>query len=38
MSALMEEVCSSQIEGAATTRRVAKEILRKSITLRDRLQ
>ena len=39
MSALMEEaIRSSQIEGAATTRRVAKEMLRKNITPRDRLQ
>ena len=39
MSALMEEaIRSSQIEGAATTRRVAKEMLRKNITPRDRSQ
>lgn len=39
MSALMEEaIRSSQIEGAATTRRVAKEMLRKNITPHDRSQ
>ena len=39
LGALMEEaIRSSQIEGAATTRRVAKEMLRKNITPRDRSQ
>ena len=39
MSALMEEaIRSSQIEGAATTRRVAQELLRKNIAPRDRSQ
>ena len=33
-----EAIRSSQIEGAATTRRVAKEMLRKNITPRDRSQ
>ena len=37
VSSLMEEaIASSQIEGAATTRRVAKEMLRKNLKPRDR--
>ena len=37
ISSLMEEaISSSQMEGAATTRRVAKEMLRKNITPRGR--
>ena len=39
ISSLMEEaISSSQIEGAATTRKVAKEFLRKNITPRDKSQ
>ena len=39
LSALMEEaIASSQMEGAATTRKVAKEMLRKQIKPRDRSQ
>lgn len=39
VSSLMEEaIASSQIEGAATTRRVAKEILRKNLKPQDRSQ
>ena len=39
ISSLMEEaIFSSQMEGAATTRKVAKEMLRKKITPRDRSQ
>jgi Fic family protein len=39
VSSLMEEaIASSQIEGAATTRRVAKEILRKNFKPQDRSQ
>ena len=37
ISSLMEEaISSSQMEGAATTRKVAKEMLRKKITPRDK--
>ena len=39
VSSLMEEaIYSSQMEGAATTRKVAKEMLRKKITPRDKSQ
>lgn len=39
VSSLMEEaIYSSQMEGAATTRRVAKEMLRKKMTPRDKSQ
>lgn len=39
VSSLMEEaISSSQMEGAATTRKVAKEMLRKKITPKDRSQ
>lgn len=39
VSSLMEEaISSSQMEGAATTRKVAKEMLRKKLTPRDRSQ
>lgn len=39
ISSLMEEaISSSQMEGAATTRKVAKEMLRKKITPRDKSQ
>lgn len=39
ISSLMEEaISSSQIEGASTTRKVAKELLRKNITPRDKSQ
>ena len=39
ISSLMEEaISSSQMEGAATTRKVAKEMLRKKMTPRDRSQ
>lgn len=39
ISSLMEEaISSSQMEGAATTRRVAKEMLRKNLAPRDRSQ
>lgn len=39
ISSLMEEaIASSQIEGAATTRRVAKEMLRKNLKPQDRSQ
>jgi Uncharacterized conserved protein len=39
ISSLMEEaISSSQIEGAATTRKVAKELLRKNITPHDKSQ
>ena len=39
ISSLMEEaISSSQIEGASTTRKVAKEFLRKNITPRDKSQ
>ena len=39
ISSLMEEaIYSSQMEGAATTRKVAKEMLRKKMTPRDRSQ
>lgn len=39
VSSLMEEaISSSQMEGAATTRKVAKEMLRKRITPKDRSQ
>lgn len=39
ISSLMEEaISSSQIEGASTTRKIAKEFLRKNITPRDKSQ
>lgn len=39
VSSLMEEaISSSQMEGAATTRKVAKEMLRKKLTPKDRSQ
>ncbi|MDL2277271.1 Fic family protein [Parabacteroides sp. OttesenSCG-928-G07] len=39
VSSLMEEaISSSQIEGAATTRKIAKELLRKNISPRDKSQ
>lgn len=39
LSALMEEaIASSQMEGAATTRKVAKEMLRKQVKPRDKSQ
>lgn len=39
VSSLMEEaISSSQMEGAATTRKVAKEMLRKKLAPRDRSQ
>lgn len=39
ISSVMEEaISSSQMEGAATTRKVAKEMLRKNLTPRDRSQ